>query len=93
MANDKKIYFGQGKKKNDKWFKATFTEKNLRLMLENLEEHEGTKYVKVDINVYDTPDKYGKDVKITLDDWQPNGQPAYAPVSDEDANPIEQPAF
>ena len=33
-------------------------------------EYNGKKYVNLNINVYDTPNQYGKDVAITLNEYE-----------------------
>ena len=66
------IYCGSGKKQNDGWFKATINAKKFK---EHIEEFNGHEFVKVNINVKDTPDQYGKDVSITVDTWKPDNQP------------------
>lgn len=68
MANDKKIRLGNGKKKNPTWLKASIC---LTDALEHSFSYEGKKYVKVDINIYDQPNDWGKDVAITLDTFKP----------------------
>lgn len=69
MANTNKVRLGNGKKKNPTWLKASIC---LTDALEHSFSYEGKKYVKVDINVYDEPNQYGKDVSITLDTFKPD---------------------
>ena len=75
------IYCGSGKKQNDGWFKATINAKKFKVTIkpdklkEHTEEFNGNKFVKLNINVKDTPDQYGKDVSITVDTWKPDNQP------------------
>lgn len=68
MANTDKIRLGNGKKKNPNWLKASIC---IDDALAHAFEYNGKKYIKVDINVYDQPNKYGKDVAITLDTYKP----------------------
>lgn len=70
---DKKIYVGNGKKKSDTWFKATI---NMDKLKDHIKEFHGNRIVKLDINIYDEPDQYGKDVKITIDTWEPDSNRA-----------------
>jgi hypothetical protein len=65
---EKKIYCGSGKKKSDTWFKAFI---NLDKAKDYIQEINGVKGFKVDINVKAEPDQYGKDVSITIDTWKP----------------------
>ena len=63
-----KIFVGGGKKKGNSWFKVTINPDKIK---DHIQEYQGHKYVKLDINVLDEPDKYGKDVKITIDQFDP----------------------
>ena len=66
--SEKKIYCGSGKKQNDKWFKVTI---NPDKFMEHVQEFNGNKFIKLDINIKDEKDQYGKDVSISVDTWQP----------------------
>lgn len=66
---EKVIYCGSGKKQNDTWIKATI---NVAKIKDHIQEFEGTKFVKLNINIKDKPDQYGKDVSISVDTWKPN---------------------
>lgn len=68
MAENQKIRLGNGKKKNPTWLKASIC---IDDALQHAFEYNGKKYIKVDINVFDQPNKYGKDVSITLDTYKP----------------------
>ncbi len=63
-----KIRLGSGKKRSEKWITAS-------ICLTDAEAHafeyNGKKYVKVNINTFDQPNQYGKDVNITLDEFKP----------------------
>lgn len=67
-----KIYIGAGKKANDKgtWLKATI---NMAKFEDHIQEFKGHKFLKLNINIYDEDDQYGKNVKITIDDFEPDG--------------------
>ena len=65
---EKKIYCGSGKKRSDNWISATI---NLDKIKEHIQEYNGSKFIKVNINVKAEPDQYGKDVAITIDTWKP----------------------
>lgn len=69
MANQQKIRLGSGKKKSESWFKASIC---IDEALQHAFEYEGKKYIKIDINVYDEPNQYGKDVAVTLDTYKPD---------------------
>ena len=79
------IYCGSGKKQNDGWLKATI---NIEKLQEHIEEFNGHKFVKLNINVKDTPDQYGKDVSITVDTWKPDSQPIEGISKEKDDLPF-----
>ena len=81
-----KIYCGKGVKKNDKWLKATV---NPDKILEHIQEFKGNKFVKLDINIKDEPDKYGKDVSISIDTWRPEGA-SDTPTSSSNESKVEK---
>jgi len=64
--NEKKIYCGSGKKQNEGWLKVTINPEKIQ---EYIQEYEGKKYVKLNINILDKPNNFGKDVQITIDTY------------------------
>lgn len=66
--SEKPIYCGSGKKQNDSWLKVTINPDKLK---EYIQTYEGNNFVKLNINIKDKPDQYGKDVSISIDNWQP----------------------
>ena len=64
---DKPIYCGSGKKQSAKWLKVTINPDKLK---EYIKTYEGNKFVKLNINIKDEPNQYGKDVEITIDTWE-----------------------
>ena len=78
---DEKVYCGSGKQKTDTWIKATI---NPDKIMEHIQEYEGHKFVKIDINLKDEPDKYGKDVEITVDTWKPESKETPPDVDNSD---------
>ena len=69
----KTIYIGNGKKQKDNWLKSSLCISDIPK--EHTFEYNGKTYVKVNINVKDQVDQYGKDVSITVDSWKPDSQP------------------
>jgi len=65
---NKPIYCGSGKKQNDNWITATI---NIAKIKDHIEEYEGTKFVRLNINLKDEADKYGKDVSISINEYNP----------------------
>jgi hypothetical protein len=65
---EKKIYCGSGKKRNDTWISATI---NIDKIQEHIQEYNGSKFIKVNINLKNEPDQYGKDVSISIYTWKP----------------------
>jgi len=68
--SDKKVYCGSGKQQTNTWIKATVKTK---VLMEYLQEYKGAEFTKIDINLLNEPDKFGKDVSITVDTWKPEG--------------------
>ena len=64
----KTIFCGSGKKRKDNWFTATI---NMDKVKEHIQEYQGSKFIKINIRVKPEPDQFGKDVAISIDDWQP----------------------
>ena len=71
-TKEKSIYIGNGKKQKDNWLKSSLCLTDIPS--EHIFEYNGKKYIKVNINVKDQPDEYGKDVSITVDTWKPEAQ-------------------
>lgn len=65
---EKTIYCGSGKSMSNKWFKVTINPDKLK---EHIQEYNGNRFIKLNINVKDEADQYGKDVSISVDTWQP----------------------
>jgi hypothetical protein len=65
---EKKIYCGSGKKKSETWLQVTL---NPKKFMEYIQEYNGTEFIKLNINVLPEPDKYGKTVSVSVDNWKP----------------------
>jgi hypothetical protein len=72
MSEKKVIKIGNGTKKSDKWLKSSICLTDIPKELTF--EYNGKTYVKVDINIYASPNQFGKDVSISIDEWKPSGQ-------------------
>lgn len=70
MEKQKKIYCGSGKKKSDTWLQVSI---NPEKFGQYIKEYNGTKYLRLNVNILNQPDKYGKDVQVSIDTWEPNG--------------------
>ena len=81
MSKEKTIYCGSGKKQSDTWIKATI---NVAKIKDHIEEFNGNKFVKLNINIKDMADQYGKDVSISIDTWKP--EPKSEAIEDDDIN-------
>ena len=68
--SETKIKIGNGQKKSEKWLKSSICLSDIPE--DKTFEYNGKTYVKVDINISESPNKFGKDVNITIDDWKPN---------------------
>ena len=75
---EKKIYCGSGKKKSDTWFQVTL---NPEKFAEHVQEFNGSKFIKLNINVLPQPDKYGKTLSVSIDNWKPDGSKQAQPLT------------
>lgn len=64
----KKIYCGSGKKRKENWLSITINPDKFK---DHIQEYNGSKFVKLNINILDQPDKFGKDVSVSVDTYQP----------------------
>jgi hypothetical protein len=69
MEKQKKIYCGSGKKKSENWLQISI---NPEKFGQYIKEYNGSKYLRLNINLLSEPDKYGKDVSVSIDTWEPN---------------------
>lgn len=69
MAQEKKIYCGSGKKKSDTWIQVTI---NPEKFGQYIQEYNGNKFLKLNINIKKELDKFGKDVEVSIDTWKPD---------------------
>ena len=76
--SETKIKIGNGQKKSEKWLKSSICLTDIPKELTF--EYNGKNYVKVDINIFDSPNKFGKDVSISIDEWKPSGQQYNVPT-------------
>jgi len=65
---EKKIYCGSGKKKNDTWLQITINPDKIK---DYVQEYNGSKFIKLNINILNEPDKFGKDVQVSVDNYKP----------------------
>lgn len=67
METKPQVRLGSGKKRSASWMTGS-------LCLTDAEAHtyeyNGKKYVNININLYDEPNKYGKDVAISLNHYE-----------------------
>jgi len=68
MEKQKKIYCGSGKKRSDSWLSVSI---NIDKIQDYIQEYNGSKFVKLNVNVNREADQYGKDVSISIDNWKP----------------------
>jgi hypothetical protein len=71
MENKKTNYCGSGRKQSNTWIKATI---NVDKIQDFIEEFKGTKFVRININLREQSDQFGKDVSISIDEFVPESQ-------------------
>ena len=71
MTEEKKstVYCGSGRQQSPTWIKASI---NIEKIQEFIEEYKGTKFVRLNINIKNAPDQFGKDVSVTIDQFVPD---------------------
>jgi len=84
MQKEEKVSCGSGRKRSDSWLSVTINPDTIKPYIE---EMNGNKYVKLNINI-GKPNKYGKDVSITIDTWRPEEQQAPKKVEQVNNTPI-----
>ena len=80
---EKKIYCGSGKKKSETWLQVTL---NPEKFSEYIQEFNGNKFIKLNINVLPQPDKYGKTLSVSIDTWKPEGSKQDEPKTQSYSN-------
>ena len=60
----KTIYCGSGKKQSDTWFKVTINPDKIQ---DYINEFNGSKYVKLNINIKNEPDQFGNQGPVIVD--------------------------
>jgi len=89
MEKQKTVYCGGGNKRNENWLTVTV---HIDKAKEHIFDYKGNKYLKLNINVKDQADQYGKDVSLSVNTYQPEKeqtqQKVAAPVEESDDLPF-----
>ncbi len=72
------IYCGGGKKMNDNWMTVTV---HIDKVKEHVFDYKGNKYLKLNVNLKDQADQFGKDVSLSVNTYNPDEQKEAAPVA------------
>ena len=80
MNKEKTIYCGSGKTMSDKWLKVTINPSKIK---DYIQEFNGNKFIKLNINVKDEADQYGKNVAVSVDTYKPDTEQKGQPVKKE----------
>lgn len=67
QTKKEKIRLGSGKKRNESWITASIC---LSEAHKHSYHYEGKEYISININIADTPNQFGKDVSVTLNDYK-----------------------
>jgi hypothetical protein len=70
METKPKIRLGSGKKRSASWMTASICSSDAKV---HEYTYNGKQYFNININLYDTPNQYGKDVAITLNEYEKDG--------------------
>lgn len=74
MEKKTKIYCGSGKKRTDTWLSITINPDKIK---DYIQEYNGSKFIKLNVNILSEPDKFGKDVQISVDTYEPKKEPVH----------------
>ena len=81
MEQKPKLRLGSGKKRNHSWMTSSFCITDAEA---HAYEYNGKKYVNININLYDEPNQYGKDVAITLNEFEKDSAVPKANVMEQE---------
>jgi len=76
-----RINCGGGKKVHENLLSVTV---NPDILNDHIEEYQGHKFVRLTVFIADKPDQYGKDVKVSINNWKPEDKKKQEPVSEDD---------
>lgn len=79
MEKKPTIYCGGGKKMTDNWMTVTV---HIDKVKEHVFDYKGNKYLKLNVNLKDQPDQYGKDVSLSVNTYNPEEQKETKPVAE-----------
>ena len=65
---------------NEKWLKVTI---NPTKIVDYIQEFNGNKFIKLNVNIKPEADQYGKDVSISVDTWKPEEKQAKVESSND----------
>lgn len=83
-----KITVGSGVRKTENWIKATINTDKIK---DYIQSYEGNNFVKLNINIESEPNKYGKDVSISIDTWTPEGNVKPKQSSNDELTELDLP--
>tara|TARA_Y100001972_G_scaffold26290_1_gene32119 strand:- start:641 stop:910 length:270 start_codon:yes stop_codon:yes gene_type:complete len=67
MEKKPTIYCGGGNKKNENWLTVTV---HIDKAKEHIFEYKGNRYLKLNVNVKDQADQFGKDVSLSVNTYE-----------------------
>jgi len=81
------IYCGGGNKRNENWLTVTV---HIDKAKEHIFEYKGNRYLKLNVNVKDQADQFGKDVSLSVNTYeaQKESKPAQQIVEETDDLPF-----
>lgn len=66
-TNQKAVFLGSGRKRSDSWLTISVCLSDAEQFAK---EYKGKRYLSLNVNMKATPDQYGKDVQVTLDQYK-----------------------
>ena len=77
MSTGQTVYCGSGKKMKDDWFTITINPDKLK---DYIEEFNGNRFIRLNVNVKSEPDQYGKDVSVSVNQYKPDKDVVHTPT-------------
>lgn len=78
------IFCGGGKKMKDDWLTISV---NYDKIQDHIEEYKGHKFIRLNVNIKDKPNEFGKDVSVSVNTYKPDKEGKPIPKDQPVVNP------
>lgn len=76
MSDNKTVYCGSGIKRKDDWITATIDVDKIK---DFIETYKSKRFVRLNINIKESKDQFGKDVSISINQYKPQVESTQEP--------------